>query len=147
MIDDYDESSGWMFFWYRLTRVFPDKFHRAVKRLCVCVCLSMLTGVRFQFFCNIFTFIVSSGATEASYSSALLFTVHVRPVHPIISQAVTTVQLFPTIAFVEIRFNVSKFQRYVSRTYHRPTYANHVIQWGWTRIHCIMNPKLIRQLL
>jgi len=33
MIDDYDESSGWMFFWYRLTRVFPDKFHRAVKRL------------------------------------------------------------------------------------------------------------------
>jgi len=39
MIDDYDESSGWMFFWYRLTRVFPDKFHRAVKRLCVCVYL------------------------------------------------------------------------------------------------------------
>jgi len=28
-----------MFFWYRLTRVFPDKFHRAVKRLC-CVCVS-----------------------------------------------------------------------------------------------------------
>jgi len=28
-----------MFFWYRLTRVFPDKFHRAVKRLCVCVCI------------------------------------------------------------------------------------------------------------
>ena len=27
-----------MFFWYRLTRVFPDKFHRAVKRLC-CVCV------------------------------------------------------------------------------------------------------------
>jgi len=42
MIDDYDESSGWMFFWYRLTRVFPDKFHRAVKRLCVCVCVSLL---------------------------------------------------------------------------------------------------------
>jgi len=41
MIDDYDESSGWMFFWYRLTRVFPDKFHRAVKRLCVCVCITM----------------------------------------------------------------------------------------------------------
>jgi len=39
MIDDYDESSGWMFFWYRLTWVFPDKFHRAVKRLCVCVLL------------------------------------------------------------------------------------------------------------
>jgi len=33
-----------MFFWYRLTRVFPDKFHRAVKRLCVCVC------VKVQFF-------------------------------------------------------------------------------------------------
>jgi len=24
---------GECFFWYRLTRVFPDKFHRAVKRL------------------------------------------------------------------------------------------------------------------
>ena len=24
----------------RLTRVFPDKFHRAVKRLCVCVCFN-----------------------------------------------------------------------------------------------------------
>jgi len=30
-----------MFFWYRLTRVFPDKFHRAVKRLCVCVCVRL----------------------------------------------------------------------------------------------------------
>ena len=29
---------GECFFWYRLTRVFPDRFHRAVKRLCVCVC-------------------------------------------------------------------------------------------------------------
>jgi len=29
---------GECFFWYRLTRVFPDKFHRAVKRLCV-VCV------------------------------------------------------------------------------------------------------------
>jgi len=29
---------GECFFWYRLTLVFPDKFHRAVKRLCVCVC-------------------------------------------------------------------------------------------------------------
>jgi len=28
---------GECFFWYRLTRVFPDKFYRAVKRLCVCV--------------------------------------------------------------------------------------------------------------
>ena len=33
---------GECFFWYRLTRVFPDKFHRAVKRLCVCVCLYVL---------------------------------------------------------------------------------------------------------
>ena len=30
---------GECFFWYRLTRVFPDKFYRAVKRLCVCVLL------------------------------------------------------------------------------------------------------------
>jgi len=30
---------GECFFWYLLTRVFPDKFHRAVKRLCVCVCV------------------------------------------------------------------------------------------------------------
>jgi len=29
---------GECFFWYRLTRVFPDKFHRAVKRLCVYFC-------------------------------------------------------------------------------------------------------------
>jgi len=28
---------GECFFWYRLTWVVPDKFHRAVKRLCVCV--------------------------------------------------------------------------------------------------------------
>ena len=27
---------GECFFWYRLTQVVPDKFHRAVKRLCVC---------------------------------------------------------------------------------------------------------------
>jgi len=26
---------GECFFWYRLTRVVPDKFHRAVKWLCV----------------------------------------------------------------------------------------------------------------
>jgi len=35
---------GECFFWYRLTRVFPDKFHRAVKRLCVCVCVTFLFG-------------------------------------------------------------------------------------------------------
>ena len=29
---------GECFFWYRLTRVVPDNSHRAVKRLCVCVC-------------------------------------------------------------------------------------------------------------
>jgi len=34
-----------MFFWYRLTRVFPDKFHRAVKRLwCVWVRPVPVTG-------------------------------------------------------------------------------------------------------
>jgi len=26
---------GECFFWYRLTRVVPDNFHRAVKQLCV----------------------------------------------------------------------------------------------------------------
>jgi len=26
---------GECFYWYRLTRVVPDKFHRAAKRLCV----------------------------------------------------------------------------------------------------------------
>ena len=36
---------GECFFWYRLTRVFPDKFHRAVKRLCVCVCDSLRLSV------------------------------------------------------------------------------------------------------
>ena len=34
---------GECFFWYRLTRVFPDKFHRAVKRLCVVCVLSYNT--------------------------------------------------------------------------------------------------------
>jgi len=40
MIDDHDECE-----WVNVssgtgscTQVFPDKFHRAVKRLCVCVC-------------------------------------------------------------------------------------------------------------
>ena len=36
---------GECFFWYRLTRVFPDKFHRAVKRLCVCVCVGNMLSV------------------------------------------------------------------------------------------------------
>ena len=39
---------GECFFWYRLTRVFPDKFHRAVKRLCVCVCPLSLTSRYFH---------------------------------------------------------------------------------------------------
>jgi len=40
MIDDHDECE-WVnvFFWCRLTRVVLDKFHRAIKRLCVCVCV------------------------------------------------------------------------------------------------------------
>ena len=33
---------GECFFWYRLTRVFPDKFHRAVKRLCVCYAVTSI---------------------------------------------------------------------------------------------------------
>jgi len=41
---------GECFFWYRLTRVVPDKFHRAVKRLCVCV-LSLTLG----FSCTLLT--------------------------------------------------------------------------------------------
>jgi len=32
---------GECFFWYRLTRVFPDKFHRAVKRLCCVLCVKV----------------------------------------------------------------------------------------------------------
>jgi len=31
---------GECFFWYWLTRVVPDKIHRAVKRFCVCVCVT-----------------------------------------------------------------------------------------------------------
>ena len=34
---------GECFFWYQLTRVFPDKFHRAVKRLC-CVCVMVYSS-------------------------------------------------------------------------------------------------------
>ena len=41
---------GECFFWYRLTRVVPDNFHRAVKRLCVCVCvLSVWARCRFAY--------------------------------------------------------------------------------------------------
>jgi len=39
---------GECFFWYRLTRVFPDKFHRAVKRLCVCVCNGLRVRIKFM---------------------------------------------------------------------------------------------------
>jgi len=35
---------GECFFWYQLTRVVPDKFHRAVKWLRVCVLSSLLVG-------------------------------------------------------------------------------------------------------
>jgi len=41
--DDWWPRLVWVgecFFWYRLTRVVPDKFHRAVKWLCVCVLLA-----------------------------------------------------------------------------------------------------------
>jgi len=38
---------GKCFFWYRLTRIFPDKFHRAVKRLC-CVCVVVLICLNMQ---------------------------------------------------------------------------------------------------
>ena len=40
---------GECFFWYWLTRVVPDNFHRAVKRLCVCVfCLCQNTNFKFH---------------------------------------------------------------------------------------------------
>jgi len=40
IIDDHDECEiGECFFWYWLTRVFPNKINRALKRLCVCVVL------------------------------------------------------------------------------------------------------------
>jgi len=32
---------GECFFWYRLIQVVLDKIHRAIKRLCVCVCVLM----------------------------------------------------------------------------------------------------------
>ena len=32
-------------FWYRLTRVVPDKIHKAVKRLCVYVCTGPTSAV------------------------------------------------------------------------------------------------------
>ena len=38
---------GECFFWYRLTRVVPDRFHRAVKRLCVC-CVCQFARCRWR---------------------------------------------------------------------------------------------------
>ena len=43
---------GECFFWYRLTRVFPDKFHRAVKRLCVCVYICNICEVMKLLICR-----------------------------------------------------------------------------------------------
>ena len=37
---------GECFFWYRLTRVVPDKIQRAVKRLCVYVCVCHVLNVK-----------------------------------------------------------------------------------------------------
>ena len=42
--DDWWPRQVWVgecFFWYRLTRVVPDKIQRAVKWLCVCVCATI----------------------------------------------------------------------------------------------------------
>jgi len=45
VFDDYDGCVGECFFWYRLTRVVPDKIQRAVKQLCVCVCVCLLFAI------------------------------------------------------------------------------------------------------
>ena len=50
---------GECFFWYRLTRVFPDKFHRAVKRLCVCVCLLKVVGKTLSGYCHYSFYLVN----------------------------------------------------------------------------------------
>jgi len=42
---------GECFFWYRLTRVVPDNFHRAVKRLCVCVLKLNYREITFTYHC------------------------------------------------------------------------------------------------
>ena len=45
---------GECFFWYRLTRVFPDKIQSAVKRLCVCVCVVCVTLLaQYMLWCNV----------------------------------------------------------------------------------------------
>jgi len=59
---------GECFFWYRLTRVFPDKFHRAVKRLCVCV-HGLWPG---NGSCTIFT--ANSSQLETQCNTSLLLT-------------------------------------------------------------------------
>jgi len=47
IFDDHDgcEWVNVFFFWYRLTRVVPDKIQRAVKRLCVCVLCVCVPGM------------------------------------------------------------------------------------------------------
>jgi len=50
IIDDWWLGSVWVdecFIWYRLTQLVPDKIQRAVKWLCVCVCvwLTLLTSL------------------------------------------------------------------------------------------------------
>jgi len=50
---------GECFFWYRLTRVVPDNFHRAVKRLC-CVCVKAL--------CYVLLFVLQAAHLSFQYS-------------------------------------------------------------------------------
>jgi len=60
---------GECFFWYRLTRVVPDNFHRAVKRLCVSVCEMQvnksLQGVTFSLIEDL---IVSSDSDKSNHN-------------------------------------------------------------------------------
>ena len=77
MIDDHDECEwvttvGECFFWYRLTRVVPDKFDRAVERLCVC------GFIFFRKTCfNIFKFSVQTlGTTRLWFFQLELFLNH-----------------------------------------------------------------------
>jgi len=73
---------GECFFWYRLTRVFPDKFHRAVKRLCVRVWYQVSISNRFRDICII---ILSAhrrmdGRKKASHDISPVHSVHLADI-------------------------------------------------------------------
>jgi len=62
---------GECFFWYRLTRVVPDKFHRAVKRMCVCVLSSEVNLKLMDKFCYLGDMLTADRDADAAVEARI----------------------------------------------------------------------------